>query len=175
MNERRRPRLVIVEGPDGAGKTTLVEKIERKAKAAGRHVSTYASGVPTRPPLKEYVNTAMTMWYEGSPLVIIDRYHIGEQVYGPVMRKGDMLGAIGREVLEMFLMELFVPTLVLALPPYEMCHDVWSQRIDDEYVKDTERYRKVYDLFCHVKTTLPTVKYDWTMANEDAFTRRVVS
>lgn len=167
---RRKPRLILVEGPDGAGKTTLVDLIEKA------HPGLYRSscGVPERPPLKEYMHKSIEAWYERVPVVVFDRFHLGEQVYGPIMRGKDKLGIVGQDVLEYFLKELFDPVVVLARPPFDACREAWSGRLEREYVPDEDRMFKVWESFGRLHTHLPILDYDRTSSNVERLMKRLI-
>lgn len=168
---RRTPKLVLVEGPDGAGKTTLISQIVKSMF----HDSVFVGscGVPEESPMKEYLHKAIEGWYDRKDVVIFDRFHIGEQVYGPIMRGKNGLGSLKRNVLEGFLAELFDPVIVLARPPFEACREVWSERREDEYVPDEDRMLRVWEAFGDIKTNLAIVAYDRTCDNVDRLMRRL--
>jgi hypothetical protein len=82
--------IVLVEGPDGSGKTTLVGDARRGA----RNVITIARSGPMQ--LSDMVQ--FMWWSMASPdlgpnsYVIHDRYPaISERVYGPILRERDLL------------------------------------------------------------------------------------
>lgn len=107
-------RPVIVEGPDGSGKTTLIQKSERNLMA--RHCD--SSG-----PFKE-----LAKWVEQDldnpppPNAIYDRYPlISEPIYGPIIRgtlpegfnSGPWLKYCWRHLLAQ------TPLIIICLPPLE--------------------------------------------------------
>lgn len=73
--------LVVIEGPDGSGKTTLARRVAEAAGGEYRH-----AGPPERHPLVEY--TAPLAGYRpgGGQTLVLDRWHLGELVYGPLYR-----------------------------------------------------------------------------------------
>jgi thymidylate kinase len=71
--------LIILEGPDGAGKTTLAEALVAKTGAELWH-----RGPIQGSPQEEYLDP-ITGW-DSSTHVICDRWHLGELVYGPIFR-----------------------------------------------------------------------------------------
>lgn len=84
--------LIIVEGCDGVGKSTLAENLA--ARLGGAKV--LHLGPPKRHPLEE---TVLELdWYrpgdEGEH-VIVDRFHLGEMIYGPIYRGESKLGPLG--------------------------------------------------------------------------------
>jgi len=152
----QRPRIIIVEGPDGAGKTTLVEYLARELGARSWHC-----GVPVDHPMIEYMDVAM-VGLRREQTLIVDRFHLGEQVYGPIMRGGDRLGLRGRLVFEELLRRMFDPVIVLCLPPFNVCMRNWQQNHTNEYVKETAKFHDVWHAFSIVATSLPKFTYDYT-------------
>lgn len=167
----RQPKLILVEGPDGAGKTTLVDRLFWSTRAAWRS----SCGVPQGPALPEYTRKLIEGWYERAPVVIFDRFHLGEQVYGPIMRNGDSLGAMGCEVLEDILRQFYHPVVVLARPPLESCLDVWRARRDKEYVDDEEKMVRVWESFGNLRTSLRVIDYDHQKDSEASLIKKVLS
>lgn len=75
--------LIILEGPDGAGKTTLANRL---AELTGAKL--LRKGPIERDVISEY--TLDLQWYrpgQGED-VVCDRWHLGEEVYGPILRGG---------------------------------------------------------------------------------------
>jgi thymidylate kinase len=83
--------LVIIEGCDGTGKSTLAARLaERLDGAEVLHL-----GPPKRHPLEETV-LALDDYTPGSGRhVIVDRFHLGEMIYGPIYRGESKLGPLG--------------------------------------------------------------------------------
>lgn len=77
--------IILLEGPDGVGKTSLASALEQKLQGA----LMMSSGPPaTDDPVMEYLDalTSATKAAASGRPVIIDRLHIGEMVYGPLFR-----------------------------------------------------------------------------------------
>jgi uracil-DNA glycosylase len=70
----------VLEGPDGAGKSTLATNLGPMLSYRVEHF-----GPPTKPPLKEYLHWLVGQDDQGHRMVI-DRFHLGEDVYGPIFR-----------------------------------------------------------------------------------------
>lgn len=90
--------IIILEGPDGAGKSTLAKNLEDQlyndGGEDGASVTLLHNGPPqpfdTEPPFVAYLNqiagwAAIHGKYDNRHL-IVDRLHIGEKVYGPIFR-----------------------------------------------------------------------------------------
>lgn len=158
---KQKPTIVIIEGPDGSGKTTLADYLAEGSGAVVRH-----SGVPSENPLLDCMEVALIG--DGMWTLIVDRLHLGEQVYGPIMRRGDKLGLRGRLVFEKWLMQFFNVRLIICLPPLAECLRNWKRNHENEYVKDTSQFIDVWHSFNQVATTLHVTKYNYL--SDDAHT-----
>ena len=89
-------KLVILEGPDGAGKTTLAQELADEYRAAGRSSTIVHAG----PPIAGSKEILPTMLYralnkfKSYEVVIMDRSPMSEMIYGSVLR-GEILGSTG--------------------------------------------------------------------------------
>lgn len=77
--------LCVVEGCDGVGKTTLVKAMQQTMLQDGRLTTVLKAGqpLPGVHPLTEYAYPIVSS--PGAHL-ICDRWHVGEQIYGPAYR-----------------------------------------------------------------------------------------
>lgn len=85
--------LIVLEGVDGAGKTTLAEAL------GGRYVH---HSQPKGHPLEDYERELQYHLPEDE-LLVVDRLHWGEMVYGPLYRGESRLGWPGFMHVEMLL------------------------------------------------------------------------
>lgn len=156
--------VIIIEGPDGAGKTTLARALQAHwTHTLDRGPIGYVHQGPYRgDPLPETIRRLERRENRGA--VIADRLHLGEQVYGPVYRGRDKLGVAGRRMLERYLLARGA-VVVLALPPFATAHAAWSTRkaAGGEMFPDEAGFRAVYDGFARsIRTHLPLRFYDHT-------------
>lgn len=84
--------LIVLEGCDGAGKTTLAQQLVKEAELRGWEGEVWHRGVPMRHPLEEYEwdleqDYARTPAERSRRLLVADRWHLGQLVYGPLYRK----------------------------------------------------------------------------------------
>lgn len=152
--------LIILEGPDGAGKTTLARALQERYTLGYHHEGP--------PPRDEPV-----LWYYGRVLdsfrgqnVVLDRLALGERVYGPVYRGVDELGDEGWALFERLTCAV-AATQVLCLPPIDAVIRTWRHAGRDEmYRADGEekliRSYKRYGFLGHTQNFV----YDYTRAGE---------
>lgn len=154
--------LYILEGPDGAGKTTLAKSLEGleyvhfgpppKGKNAAWH---------------QYYALLVDLWDNHRPGgVVVDRFIHGELIYGPILRGGTDLTWAHVRMLERVLMGLEAQ-LVICLPPWEMVKENWLKDIDNELIKDADDLYDVYSFYWHKLLgdplrMLPRKFYDFT-------------
>lgn len=94
--------LIVIEGPDGAGKSTLQSRLA--ARMSGT-VAQLHYGPPETHPLLEYENDVLKMIHSFDH-VIIDRLHWGEPIYGNLYRGKSELGWAGFIHVELMLQAL---------------------------------------------------------------------
>lgn len=88
--------IVIIEGPDGAGKTTLARAIQQDTGWQYIHAN-----APAAHPLIEYTAPLS----DSTKSFVLDRWHLGEMVYGPLHRGGSRLSPEQFVAVEQFLDE----------------------------------------------------------------------
>lgn len=108
--------LCVLEGVDGAGKTTLAEELRERLQAQGAPCMILHRGPPQSHALNEY-ELALDTYVPGGGLhIICDRWHVGADVYGPLKRGNTHLTDEARWHIEMYLISRGA-VLVLVEPP----------------------------------------------------------
>jgi hypothetical protein len=130
--------IVILEGPDGAGKTVTAQRLADRLSLAYHH-----EGVPPPGDLLEHYGATLDK-LRGKD-VVIDRFARGELVYGPIMRGRSRLDDEAWHIMQR-LYRAVNAVEVLCLPPYEVCHKNWSSG-RPEYVEKAWQYKNVYERF----------------------------
>lgn len=162
-------KVIILEGPDGAGKTTLA-----RALSDQHHFSVVRSYGTTGyfpkldsqqlyKKLLEVILDAARGWYP----VVIDRSFLSEWCYGDVMRGTDRLGLQGIQFFGC-LCKLYDVKQVICLPPFETVLANWtekrkaswdSEKGTGDYVDAAAKLDKIYQ------------NYRLFAAESDLFTR----
>lgn len=148
--------VTIFEGPDGGGKTTLIESWAMPSTTV-IHV-----GPPAHDPYTEMV--ALLNAHQED--VAFDRFHIGETIYGPIFRGRNGLERPWFAALEARLAARRA-VVVICLPPYDVARANWLARRAAGREMFADRYDDVYRGFAaqrHTLTTLPSMRYDYTTA-----------
>lgn len=73
--------LIIVEGADGVGKTSLINRI-----AESIHAEVLHRGPLKRDPIDEYARDIQHYRPGRGRTILCDRWHLGEKLYGPLLR-----------------------------------------------------------------------------------------
>lgn len=152
--------MIILEGPDCAGKTTLAEAVLRDYWGISRHQGPFHGSEPV---MNQVVDAVLR---GGSAVRVFDRLYHGERVYGPIYRGEDRLGAAHQRMLDRFMLTRDA-VLVKCIAPWSVMKDLWLKRADDErFASDgVDKYVKVWTEYGHLTTFLPTINWDFTKDN----------
>lgn len=164
-------KLVIIEGPDGAGKTTLSRNISQAFGHAYFHEGPPPQDVAPRDYYKTRLFELMLEAFARVPgRAVVDRFALGDRVYGPILRGEDRLGPEGWTEIRGYL-DALQATRILALPPYEVCRAAFLEA--KQLIKDEDTFRRTYDRWASFKDDPGQVVYDWTEGNEDKVLDRI--
>lgn len=152
--------LWILEGPDGAGKTTLANKLG----GAYLHHDQHSTA--------KHFAGSMQLALQGYT-VVLDRCWISEPIYAAVFRKApSRVSPIHRRMLDRMALAAGAKA-ILCLPPFEVCAQTFSSG-REEMLKDTTQLKAVYDRYeLPLDTDIPIIKYDYTADSFEELTRRV--
>jgi len=144
--------IIILEGPDGAGKTTLADQLLNSLQYGVRihHHGSYLSCTPN-----EIQNAYFRSIYDASPTIIMDRSWLSEPIYADVVRKSPSRLS-SNHVRELELAASARGVLVVnCRPPLSTCI-----KKEDEYV-DTNQLKLIYNMYESLPTLLPVINYNW--------------
>lgn len=116
--------VIIVEGPDGSGKTTLCRSLERIMRLPYQHYGPPPAGVGRL----EYYKREFRNKTSHNHGYIFDRFALGELVYGPILRPGQLSFNYRRYT------KSFLPMLrrmnvmtIICLPRIQVCESNWPK------------------------------------------------
>lgn len=169
-------KLVIFEGPDGGGKTTIAKAWAERSRSYYAHHG--PSPMTKGPELAfEYINTMLPA-IRGNSNVVMDRSWFSEKPYGLAFRGGlDRLGDEMCAGLETLALQASMPFLVLCLPSWEAVERSFAQRRGEEMLKGVTQLSQVYRAYDDLSfkrmrdaSRLPTLIYNYErMRPEDLF------
>jgi hypothetical protein len=116
--------IIMLEGPDLAGKTTLAKQLQRKIKNS----EIVHRGPPTGTVLQEYMSPLLEMRAKGGAY-ILDRWHWGEEIYGPILRGKSMFSDYTFRHVEQ-VCDDFGVTRVLLIPHMSVLEERYKERGD---------------------------------------------
>jgi len=149
------PPVLIIEGPDGAGKTTLCNYLVKKGF---RYF--HEGPPPAEGDMIEYY--AAKLWkamHSRSP-VVFDRFHLGEMIYGPIARNNDRVGYYGMRMFRRVFRSQAV-RCVIAAPPWEICYQNWKKKFEagDDYLRSASKFKDCYHRFMGLSAYHHTFDY----------------
>ena len=95
--------LILVEGIDLTGKSTLAGLLADSLTAAGQEVEVRHSGLPEKRAIQEYVYPLLDYRPGAGRSIILDRGHIGEAVWPEVFDREPVMSPGERQVIERFM------------------------------------------------------------------------
>ena len=158
-------RLIIFEGPDGAGKSSAAVKVAKDLGADYVHLGPFpqvSKGLG-----RLYVEAIMPAVL-GHRHLVMDRCWLSEEPYGAVFRNGNnRIGTVTQRLLERLALRCQT-SLVVALPPKEEVLKNFSRRKSQEYLELPEQLSQVYDWYAAGPISArPTQIYDYTNIRYD--------
>ncbi|KKN13153.1 hypothetical protein LCGC14_1009220 [marine sediment metagenome] len=136
-------KITILEGPDGGGKTRLAYRLCDRYGFRYHH-----EGPPHQPDMfRYYAETLERMVYSRTNWVL-DRFHLGELVYGEVVRGKSQIGTEGVRLLNRLIRHADV-RVVIVLPDPITCEKNFQKELDEGrgYLKTRRQFTRVYNFY----------------------------
>lgn len=158
--------IVIIEGADCSGKTTLAAALAAHWKITPRHVGPPKDVAPFRQYMNACRDAVLSAEYTATSMALFDRLHIGERIYGPIVRSIDGLGPNLHFVLEELLTRYFNAVVIACRPPIDVILREWRPRAlagKELLTKPSEILAVIeqYDAFFK-SSQLPVIHYNYT-------------
>lgn len=153
-------RIVVLEGPDGGGKTTLAQSLVKNHGYRYVHVTAPKPG-------EDVLNTYATLLYaahKDGKDIVFDRLHLGEFVYGDIFRGSNSLGREGLHLI-LRLVNAYDVRVFVCLPPFGEALKNWKAKKED-FAKTPAKYAEVYEYFERMIGT-----YNWGYPSSYDYTR----
>ncbi len=156
--ERGQVMIIIIEGPDGSGKTMLAEKLAKQNKCSVVHRQQPKTEEDKRVMMEEYVKLI-----KSNKTVILDRSWYSELAYGPVMRDESVISYPEMYVLE----ELLARLGGLIIYATGSKTTMWNrcQHRGEDYITDRDTFNTICDNFDVIMNTvphhIPVVRYEY--------------
>lgn len=136
-------KVIILEGIDGSGKSTLADKLEAAVKDRNPDANVIRAhrGPMVGTVEEEYVFPIMDLG--PNDVLIADRWHVGEMIYGPIYRGHSYVRNVIGD-LEAFL-DLHKAVRIIMSPPISVVNQRLADRGED-YLQP-EHVQQVHDFY----------------------------
>lgn len=136
-------KVIILEGPDGGGKTTLAKQLVEEGFVY-RHEGPPPPGVDL---VAHYLNL-LNESIESTQDYVHDRLWLGERIYGPICRGIDKIGLEGQNLFNRIHTSNSV-LHVICLPTFEVALENYSNKImeKNDYLKSMNKWKEVYEAY----------------------------
>jgi len=134
--------IILIEGPDGASKTTLAATLAQKYGLTYHH----EGPPPTNISCLEHYGGFLEEVRRKKLDIVIDRFALGERVYGPIYRQSDRLESTGWRLMRRLIKAAGV-IQILCFPEYKTCLENWKVRraAKGEMITREDIFQMTYD------------------------------
>jgi thymidylate kinase len=149
--------IIVIEGPDGSGKTTLAQQLSRQTSYPIIHRS--------QPKSDEEKKLMMGMYLQAikeNKNAIFDRCWYSEMAYGPVMRDASVISYPEMYELERMLAKNGAMIIYCTGP--EPALWMRCQKRGEDYIKSRDDFKAIYTNYQNIMSVphyVPVVKYEY--------------
>src|SRR5687768_14928645 len=123
--------IIVLEGPDKAGKTSFAQRLVTDLATANQHVRLLRRGPIQNDVFTEYLRPLDDLINKPADTVyVLDRWHVGELIYGPLLRGRSELTIRQANYIEMVLQSLGCAFIHVSQNRL-ILEDRWDQQPDD--------------------------------------------
>ena len=149
--------IIIIEGPDGSGKTTLAKKLAKQTGYELIHMSNPKTAEEKNRMFHDYMDMI-----KHNRNLILDRCWYSEMVYGPIMRGDSAISYPSMYVLE----EALTKRGALLIYCTDSCEKLWVRATTrgEDYITDYAKFSAICDGFSELMSIphlIPVVKYGY--------------
>lgn len=166
-------RLIILEGPDGSGKSTIAAAIAKRLGVLVDHHGPYLR----ESQITHHYLTSMQPVILSDNHVVMDRCWISEHIYGRVYREGLNRISMHDELMLNGIAAELHATFIICLPPLEVCLRNYRERKALEYLDNEDQLKYVWGMYSELTSffgtdTTRAVEFNFTAeTNESLFER----
>ncbi len=152
--------IIIVDGPDGSGKTTLIDKLLLSHPGSRKvHFGAPKTNVEADAYWEVFAQAVKDAGT--ASVVILDRSWLSDLVYGPVMRGAHEMSELHAEMLESMVISHGGGLVIYCTAPTKT---LWARCClrGETYIKSIEQLDEIANAYVAVmhRCTLPVVRYD---------------
>lgn len=141
--------LILLDGPDCAGKSTLAKSIQTASAELGQRAVIHHLGKPEDGQEWKLHSTAIEDYIQQmldeNVIVIVDRHFLSEEIYGKVYRNGGAYPYTMRFIDMLY--NRFSGLKVICCPPTSVVVDTHKRMMEERYEEYTDKMDRIANLY----------------------------
>lgn len=155
--------VIIVEGIDGSGKSTLVDSLESMIPD-NYHVLRMHRGPIQDTVENEYIEPLTSL--SSNQFLLADRWHVGEMIYGPIYRGESLVSGLYENLIESYLDSIGAVKIILQ-PDISEVRQRLADRGEDYLLEEhVEEVYKFYGQYADKHNYLVVLDNDYVDVDE---------